>query len=199
VIAAGARPRGTARDPRIWIDQHHERADVIAYCMSDPARFLEQLRAIADPHHGGADSGEHLQNAREARDPLLRLMPRTARGGLGQGALYRRGEPREIGLEDVVDRAVPQRIDGSLFTDGTGDKDKRYVGGLDRGDGERRHAVESRQGEIGQDDVRPQIAQPRAEFRLALDTPPFAIQASRLERPDGELSFRGNVFQDEEA
>ena len=98
-------------------------------------------------------------------DPVLRgrddvaqlLFERDAAGGglrLAQCTAYRGRQSLEVGLEHVVDGAALQGIDGALLADRAREEDERNVRRELLRHFEGREAVETGQGEIGQDDVR---------------------------------------------
>ena len=90
-----------------------------------------------------------------------RLIERAAHGG---------AEPHQIGLEDVVDGALLERLDGTLLADGAGDEHERHLGRLGGGDGERVQAAELRQAEIGDDQAGLESRRARRAIALSVST-----------------------------
>src|SRR6266446_7527502 len=84
----------------------------------------------------------------------LRPAPGIAVIGFAQRALDRRHQPRSAFLENIIDGALLQRLDGALLADRAGDEDEGRVGTARFGDLQRVGAVETRQSVIGQDEIR---------------------------------------------
>ena len=167
--------------------------------MRDTTGLLEQLRAVADADHGRVDSGEHLQHARETSDALLRPASCALRGRLLERPLHRGSKPRKVVFEHVIDRALSEHIDGALLANRTGHEDEGNLRRLARGERQRRRAVVPGQSKIGNDEIWLQLAQRFLKCGLGLDAPPGAAQARCLQLSDEELSFRGHVFQYQQA
>src|SRR5262249_44797661 len=71
-------------------------------------------------------------------------------------AAYRGRKPGRIRLQDVINCASTQRLDGTLLAYRSRKEDERRVRHFVRSDLERGESIEPRQREIGKDDVRPE-------------------------------------------
>src|SRR5439155_1125039 len=90
--------------------------------------------------------------------PARLSRPPRAGGRLAHRPLYSRRQAHEVALEDVVGRAVLQRPDGVVLTEGSGDEDERDLGDDLARDPERAHAVELGHAEVRKDDMRTEFA-----------------------------------------
>ena len=199
LFRTGARPGNGSRNSCGRIDDRHERGCVAANIVRDTTGLLEQLRAVADAHHGRVDSGEHLQHARETSDALFRLASCALRGRLLERPLHCGRKPRKVVFEHVIDRALFEHIDGAFLANRTGHEDEGSLRCLAHSERQRRRTVVPGQTKVGNDEIRLQLAQRFLKCRLSLDAPPSAAQARCLQLSDEELSFRGHIFQYQQA
>ena len=107
-------------------------------------------------------------------------------------------EPRGVGLQDVVDRAAAQSLDGALLADRAREEYEGNVRRLLLGDIEGGKAVEARQGEVGKDDVRPELPERRAELPLVGHGAGHAGDAAAGQVAHRELGLGGDVLDDEQ-
>ena len=98
-------PRHRMRNARAWIDEDNERAGIIADVMGDPACLREQLSAIANADDARIDRRQHVQTPGQALDARLGCALCPSHCHVMKSALHGRSKPREVGLENVVDRA----------------------------------------------------------------------------------------------
>ncbi len=178
-------------------------------------RAVQVIRRQAE-HAADGFAAEHVAAAgRELPDPVLRGVDDVAQallalanaqlgepappalGHFAQRATNRRREPRRVGFEHVIDGTAAQRLDGALFADGPGQKDERHVRrGLER-DVERGQAVERRDREIRQNQVRTEIRQRLAECRLRIDSMVDTSNAAAFELSDRKLGIRRYVLDNQ--
>jgi hypothetical protein len=155
--------------------------------------------SAVDAHQRPIDAREHLQHAREACEALLGQAAGAPQECIFQRALHGGHEPLGIGLQYVVGRAALQGLDRALLADRAGEKDEGNVGRHLAGDGERGHAVELRQAEIRQDDVREHRGERGAHLPLVHHTLMGADVAGLLETPDGELGVGLGILDEQHA
>ncbi len=161
----------------------------LAYRADD--RLQADRRAV-----GARDVPDHgvLERKQLLLAPALR-----AGGSLAHRPLDRGRETHEVGLEDVVGRAVLQRPDGVVLTKGSGDEDERNVGNDLARNPERAHAVELRHAEVGEDDMRTEFADLAPEVFLALHAARAHGKACALELAFGELGVARDVFHHQDS
>ena len=128
------------------------------------------------------------------RKQLLFAPALRAGGSLAHCPLDRGRETHEVGLEDVVGRAVLQRPDGVVLAEGSGDEDERDLGDDLARDPERAHAVELGHAEVGKDDMRTEFADLATEVFLALHAAHAHRKTGSLELALGELGVALDVF-----
>ncbi|HKU13167.1 MAG TPA: hypothetical protein VJQ52_02155 [Steroidobacteraceae bacterium] len=85
----------------------------------EAACFAEQLLAIPNTRHEAVDAAQHLQHARQARNPGFLLAPLLACGGIADRAAHGGRQALQVRLEYVVGGATVQRLDRELLADGS--------------------------------------------------------------------------------
>ena len=120
-----------------------------------------------------------------ARAPQLRIC---------QCARDSRHQPLGISFQNVVDCPRLQRFDGALFTDRSGQENKGNIGRLGPCDRKSGHPVESRQTEVGQNEIRQPHSQHRSQLLLAGYAPVVASESRRLQAANRQLHVRCGVF-----
>src|SRR5262249_33214992 len=127
-------------------------------------------------------------------DADLREAPTPALRDFTQRSAHGRREASRIAFEHVVHRSTAQRFDRTLLADGPGEKNERHVRRGLRGDVERREPVERGNREVGEDEVRPEVAERAPERRLRVDTMAHAADTTALELADSQLRLGRNVL-----
>ncbi len=116
---------------------------------------------------------------------------------LAQSAANGRNQARRVTLEDVIDRALAQGLDGPFFTGRRGEENKRRVRGVTQRDIERRQTVEAREIQVGQDDVGVKPVQRFAKRRLRVHAQVNAPDAALDQPPDGQIRLSGDFLDDQ--
>ena len=133
------------------------------------------------------------------RKQLLFAPALGAGGRLAHRPLYSRRQAHEVALEDVVGRAVLQRPDGVVLTEGSGDEDERDLGDDLARDPERAHAVELGHAEVRKDDMRTEFADLATEVFLALHAARAHRKTGSLELALGEFGVALDVFHHDDS
>ncbi len=117
----------------------------------------------------------------------------------GERPLDRGADPGEVALEQIVGGAGLHAADRGLLIDRPGDDEERHCRDSFPRQGERRHAVESGEGVVGEDQIRREVVD-LAEERLARIHPPGGEwNAGALELVLDELRVHGHILEDENA
>jgi len=98
-------------------------------------------------------------------------LARAAQLRLLEGTRHSWHQPLRITLQDVVNRAALQSLDGSLLADGPGKEDEGNPGRFGTCNGERRHAIEAGQTEVRQYEIGQLGAQRGAHLDLVHGAP----------------------------
>ena len=135
-----------------------------------------------------------LRGDHDVTQLLLESAARAAAAGFAERAANRRHQARHVGLEHVIVGTALQRIDGALLADGSGEEDERNVGFHFPRDFQRGNAVETRQREIGKDQVGLDLIEHAPQCRLGIDALPVAGEPPGFELTDGDFRLRRHVF-----
>ena len=181
------------------IDQRQHRNRVPAHAMREPAGLGHDFVAVLNAHQRRVDSREHLQHAGQAGDLPLGSLAGAAQLRLLQRALHGRHQALRVALQDVVDRAALQGLDGALLADGAGKEDEGNPGRFRARNGERRHAIEGGQAEVREDEVRQLRAQRGAHLDLVHDAAERACVAGLLQAPHRQLGVRLGILDQQDA
>ena len=117
----------------------------------------------------------------------------------GQGALDGRTDPGQVALEQVVRGAGLHAADRGLFVDRAGDDEERDVRRALPGDREGGHAVEPRQGVVGEDDVGPELFELALERVASVHSPCVEVHARPAELVLDELGVHRDVLEDQDS
>jgi hypothetical protein len=174
-------------------------SDIAAFGNGQPAGLAQQFVAVADAQHQAIDAAEHAQHAVEPRD--LRLLPDLLRPGSGlvDGAPDRRHQPRHVLLQHIIDGACAQGLDGALLADGAGQEHEGNLRRLLLRDAQCRHAIELRQGEVGEDQVGGEILQGFDQRLFGFDAAPVTGDSRTFELVQGTFRIGLLVFHEEDA
>ena len=117
--------------------------------------------------------------------------------GLPQGPLHRGAQAGYAVFEDIIRGPALHRVDGHLFTHGPGDEDKGRIraGGLGQGQG--LQAIETREIEVRQDDIRPIFFQRRHKMLLVGDAPVRVGDPGLPQFIDHQLRIAGQILQNQ--
>ncbi len=86
-----------------------------------------------------------------------------------QRALHHGGEPRQIGFQNIVGGSAPQRVNGALLANRSGNEYERGFRSVFNGNIQCAQSVELRQGEIRENDVRLDRLQRAYKIGFGLD------------------------------
>src|SRR6185503_13127646 len=172
----------------------------------EPEHAAHRLAAENIASAGGELPNPVLRGVDDVAQALLALAdadlskaPTPALRHLTQGSAHCGREPSRIALEHVVHRSTAQRFDRALLADGPREKDERHVRRGLGGDVERREPVERGNREIGEDEMRTEVAERASEGRLRVDAMAHAADAIALELAHGQLRLGRNVLDDQYA
>src|SRR5262249_42747498 len=144
--------------------------------------------------HGAHDVTQTLL---AVADPTLGIAHARPFDTEEQCALDGRDETAGIVLENVIHGPVVQSLDRALLAERAGDEYEGDVRSLARGDMQRRKAIEARNREVGDDDVRREVAQGSSEAPLRVDADRHTLDASCAQLLDGEVGV-GRVILDDQ-
>ena len=179
------------------VDERHHRYRVAADVVCQSAGFAQHFLAVLNAHQRGVDAREHLQYPGKAHHALLGQLTGPAQVRIRQRAFHRWHQALGIALQNVVDRAAFECLDGALFADRAGEKNEGDVGSFLACDGECRHAIELRQAEVRENEIRQSRTQRRAHRRCGRDALVDTGEAAGLQAPDRQLRIRVGVFNDQ--
>ncbi len=165
----------------------------------DPARVAKHLPPVGDAHDHRVDPARYRMDPREARDAFVLPDARRPLGRRGQRARDRGHEPRTIVLHDVIDRSPVQRLDGPLLADRRRDEDEGNVGRARANDLERPDAVEAREAVVGENEVRPELRQRRAQRGLGVDPQRFRGEPALAKVAREQLGVLHDVLDQQHA
>ena len=194
-----ARPTDRSRHTRCGVEKRHHRQRVSADTVREAAGLGQRFVAVLDAHQRRVDRRECLKHDGEAGNVLLGSLVLAAQRRLIECALYRRHQALRITLQDVVDRTALQGLDGALLADGAREEDERHPGCLGARNGQCRHAVESGEAEIGQDEIGRARAQRAAHLGLVHHALEGACVAALLQAPPGQLGVRRGILDQQDS
>jgi len=194
-----ARPAHRPCHARGRIDQRQHGNRVATHTMRQPAGLGHDFVAVLNAHQCRVDTRKHLQHAGQAGDLPLGKLAGAAQLCFLEGTLDGRDQALRVTLQNVVDRAALQSLDGALLADGAGNEDEGNPGRFGTRNRERRHAIETGQTEVREDEIRQLCVQRGAHLELVHDAAERAHVARLLEAPHRQLSVRLRILDQQDA
>jgi hypothetical protein len=112
--------------------------------------------------------------------------------------IHRRGQPAQIVLQHVVQRAALQGLDGEFLADGSGHEEERHVRRLLACNQQRILAAEPGHREVAENDVGRERGQCPAQLHLVADADVFDRQRQVAQRPQDEFGIRWRVLDQQD-
>ncbi len=128
---------------------------------------------------------------------FLSAAPAYSLAHFAKSALNGRHKTRRVALEHVVDCATPQGLNHPLFTNGRREKDEGRVGQFAKGNVERRQAIQAGNRDVGENEVRSELAQRVTEGRLGAHAKVRTAHAAANQPACGQFRFGGGFFDDQ--